>query len=150
MKHSPKKRNFDQNVNDSKSRIWIFFWKSYLGYRIFIFIHTFQWTLQSFFNFRFSSSLKLTKAGEKIIDFAIQFRSKNLTHLTNLNSLGIENNMLLQHSEKPFRLYKFSSKHVSVWCRKKYLHCTISWSSRTAVILEALWKQMSVYFCIYP
>ena len=34
--------------------------------------------------------------------------------------------------EKP---YKFSSKHVSVWCQKKHLHCTISGRPRT-VFLE--------------
>ena len=38
----------------------------------------------------------------------------------NLNSLDIENNMLLQHSQKLFWIYeKVSSKHVSVWCQKK-------------------------------
>ena len=31
----------------------------------------------------------------------------------NLNSLGIEINMFLQHSQKAFWLYKFSSNHVS-------------------------------------
>ena len=34
----------------------------------------------------------------------------------NLNSLDIKNNMLSQRSQKPFWLYKFSNKHVSVWC----------------------------------
>ena len=36
----------------------------------------------------------------KITHFTIQFRSKNVTHF--INSLGIENNMLSQHSQKPF------------------------------------------------
>ena len=31
----------------------------------------------------------------------------------NLNSLDIENNMLPKHSQKPFSLYKFFSKHFS-------------------------------------
>ena len=52
----------------------------------------------------------------------------------NLNSLDIENDMLSQHSQKPFWLYKFSSKHVSVWCQKKHLHCIISWRPRTAFL----------------
>ena len=64
---------------------------------------------------------------KKITHFTIQFRSKHLTHFANLNSLDIENNMLPQHSQKPFWLYKFSSKHVSVWCQKKYFGCIISW-----------------------
>ena len=50
------------------------------------------------------------------------------------NSLDIENNVLSQHSQKPFRLYKFSNQHVSVWCQKKHLHCTISWRTLKANI----------------
>ena len=38
----------------------------------------------------------------------------------NLNLSDTENNMLPQHSQKPFSVYEFSSKHVSVWCQKKY------------------------------
>ena len=74
------------------------------------------------------------KLAKKITHFTIQFRSKNLTHFTNLNSLDIENNMLPQHSQKPFWLYKFSSKHVSVWCQKKHFGCTISWHQRTTFL----------------
>ena len=51
--------------------------------------------------------------------------------------------MLPKHSQKTFSVYKFSSKHVFVWCKKKHLHCTISWHPRTTFL-----KQMSVYFCI--
>ena len=61
---------------------------------------------------------KPTKLAKKITQFTIQFRSKNLTHFTNLNSLGVESNMLPQYSQKPFWLKNFSSKHVSVWCQK--------------------------------
>ena len=70
---------------------------------------------------------KPTKLAKKITHFTIQFRSKNLTHITNLNSPDIENNVLPQHSQRPFSLYKFSSKHVS-------LYCTLSWRPRTAFL----------------
>ena len=50
--------------------------------------------------------------------FIIQFCSKNLPHFTNLNLLDTENNMLPQHSQQPFWLYKVSMKYVSVWCQQ--------------------------------
>ena len=79
----------------------------------------------------------------------MQFRSKNLTHFTNLNSLDIENNILPQHSQKPFRLYIFSNKHVSVWFQKKHLGCAISWHQRTTFLkhFESKCLYISVYLC---
>ena len=41
------------------------------------------------------------------------------TYNTNLNSLYIENNMLLQYSQNSFSLYKSWSKYFSVCCQKK-------------------------------
>ena len=92
--------------------------------------------IRVFLNFRFSSRKYQSpqKLAKMFTYFTIQFHSKNLTHFTNLNSLDIESNMLPQHSQKAFWLYKFSSKHVSVWCQKKHLHCTISWRPRTAFL----------------
>ena len=92
---------------------------SFQAYNLFIFVHSLWWTV-FIFNFRFSSrnSQSQQKLGKKVTYFTIQFRSKNLTHLTKLNSLDIENNTLLQHSQKPFSLYRFLSKYISVWCRK--------------------------------
>ena len=83
---------------------------------------------------KFSSrkSQSQQKLAKKITHFTIQFVSKNLTHFTSLNSLDIENNMHLQYSKTPFSSYKFFSKHISVWCLKNHLHCTISWRPRTA------------------
>ena len=42
---------------------------------------------------------------------------------------------------KPFWIYKVSSKYVSVWCQKKYLHYTIFWRPRTAFFkhFESKW-----------
>ena len=120
------------------SYLELFFWKYYYGHATLLYSSTrSSGHHQSFFLiFRLSSrkSQSQQKLAKKITHFTIQFRSKNLTHFTNLNSLDIENNMLPQHSQKPFWLYKFSSKHVSVWCQKKHLGCTISWRQRTAFL----------------
>ena len=62
----------------------------------------------------------------------------------NLNSLDIENNILPQHSQKPFWLYKYPSKHVSVCVRKNI------W---TALFLDAkelyCWSTLKVNVCIF-
>ena len=126
------------------------FWKYFFGHTTFLYSSTrSSGHHQSFFNFRFFSrkSQSKQKLPKKITHFTIQFRSKNLTHFMNLISLDIENNMPLQHSQKPFWIYqKFSSKQVSVWCQKK--HCTPPFLDAQNCILEAPWKQMSVYFCM--
>ena len=98
----------------------------FLAYNFFIFIHMFQRTSSKFFfDFRFSrrKSQSQQKLLIKITYFAIQVCSKHLTHFMNLNSLDNENNMLSKHFQKSFSLYKFSRKHVSVWCQKKNI-CT--------------------------
>ena len=119
---------------------------SFQAYNLFIFVHSLWWTV-FIFNFRFSSrnSQSQQKLGKKVTYFTIQFRSKNLTHLTKLNSLDIENNTLLQHSQKPFSLYRFLSKYISVWCRKKHLHCTIFWRPRTVFLKHFECKCLYIY-----
>ena len=67
-------------------------------------------------------SLSQQKLAKGVTNFTIQFRSKNLTHFMNPNSLKIIKNMLLQHSQK----------HVSGWCQKKQLHYTTSRLPTTA------------------
>ena len=74
---SPQKRNLYPKISDSKPHIWSLF-----------FISDFLAETQSQQN----AALKITT------DFAIQFRSKNLTHLTNFDSLIIVRSVLLQHS----------------------------------------------------
>ena len=101
-----------------------------------------------FFDFRFSRTKpQRQQLSIKITYFVIQFRSKHVTHFTNLNLLATENNMLPKHSQKPFSLYKFSSKHVSAWFQKKHLHWTISWHPRTGFLkhLESKCLYISVY-----
>ena len=59
--------------------------------------------------------------------------------------------MLPQHSQKSFWLYKFSSKHVSIWCQKKHLHWPISWRPRTAFLkhFEIKCLYISVRKCLF-
>ena len=135
LKQSPKKRNLNQNINDSKSHIWIFhififqshiwnffFWKYYFGFWHATFPYSstlFNGHCQNFlllFKFSRRKSQSQQKPAKKFTHFTIQFCSQNLTHFMKLNSLDIENNMLLQQSQKPFSLYKFFSQNFSVWC----------------------------------
>ena len=120
----------DQNMSDSKSHIWKFFKKILFHFRTYnslIFVTRFSGHYQIFLIFRFPSrnSQSQQKLAKNFTHFTIQFCSENLTHFMNLNSLDIEKNMLSQHNQKPFSLYKFSSHHFSVWCQKKHLHCFI-------------------------
>ena len=102
--------------------------------------------IRFFFNFRFSrrKAQSQQKLAEKITHFTIQFCSKNLTHFIKLNSLDIWKYMFRQDSQKPFSLYKFSSKHVSGWCTKKHLHYTISRRPRTAFS-----KHLKANVCVF-
>ena len=143
-----------QKKNTSKFKISyleLFFWKYYYGHATLLYSSTrSSGHHQSFFLiFRFSSrkSQSQQKLAKKITHFTIQFRSKNLIHFTNLNSLDIENNMLPQHSQKYFWLYKFSSKHVPVWCQKKHLDCTISWRQIIAFLKH--FESKCLYISVY-
>ena len=95
----PKIRNLDQNINDSKSSILNFlFWKYYFGHTRFLYLsrrssgHHQRFFLISRFSSRKSQSQQ--NPAKKITHFIIQFRSKDLTHFSNINSLDSENNML--------------------------------------------------------
>ena len=135
------------------SYLEFFFWKYYFKHTTFLYLSRLSsGHHQGFFNFIFSSrkSQSQQKPAKKTTHFTIQFLSKNLIHFANLNSPDPENNMLAQHSQKPFWLYKFSGKHISVWCQKKYLHCTISWRTRTAFLkhFESKCLYISIYLLI--
>ena len=160
IKIVPKYKWFKISFLEFTFFICLFFWKYYFGHPAFLYLSrrsTRHHKSLFFFNFRFSSrkSQSQQKLAKKITHHIqitskkvhIQFWSKSLTLFTDLNSLDIENNMLPQHSQKPFSLYKFSGRHVFVWCQKKYLHCTLSWRPRTAFLMNL---QMSVYFYISP
>ena len=47
-----------------------------------------------------------------------------MIHLTNITSLNIIKNILAQQNQK----------HVSGWCLKKHLHCTIYRSPKTELL----------------
>ena len=106
-------------INDSKSHIWNSFFENIISsiQTFYIQPQVLVDTISFFFNFGFSSrkSQSQQKLAKKTIYFTTQFCSKNLTHLTNLSSFEIENEMLLQHSHKPFTLYKCFTRHISVW-----------------------------------
>ena len=66
----------------------------FLAYNFFIFAQMYQRpsSAEFLFNFRFSirKSQSQQKLGKKIAHFRIQFRSKNITHFTNLDSLTLK------------------------------------------------------------
>ena len=126
LKHAktvPKKQNLGQKINDSKPHIW-----------------------------SLSIPQSQQKLAKKITHFTIQFSWKNLTHFTNINSLNVVKNILPQHSQKSYWLYKFSSKHVPRSYQEKHLHCSISRRPRTAFSMHLESKcnkctQMVRHFC---
>ena len=97
---SPLKRNLDEDINDSKSHIWNSFFENIISSIQSFYIRP-QVPVELFFNFQiFKQKVsKPTETSKKKTHCTIQFRSKNLTQFTNLNSFDIENNMLPQHSQ---------------------------------------------------
>ena len=66
-------------------------------------------------------------------------------HRTYLTSLNIIKDILQQHSEKPYSLYKFSRKAVFLVSDKTFtLH---HFYAPKNCIFKALEKLMSLYFC---
>ena len=102
--------------------------------------------IRFFVNSRFSSRKYQSqqKLAKEITHSTIQFCSKNLTHFTNLNLLDIENNMLSQHSQKAFWLYKFSADVFLFGVRKNIC---------TAPFLDAQelhsWSTLKANVCIF-
>ena len=101
------------------------------------------------FHSRFSS--KKPQSWQKVAKKDHSFYNTVLLkiHFMNLNSLNIVKKIPPQHSQRPYSLYKFSSKHVSGWRQKKHLHCTISRRRRTAFLkhLESKCLYIPVYLC---
>ena len=96
--------------------------------------------IRVFFYSRFSS--RKSQCRSELANSFYNTVSLKKPHFTNLNSFDIENNMLPNHSQKPFSIYKFSSKYVSVWCQKKHLHCIISWCTLKANICIFLYVSL--------
>ena len=88
------------------------------------------WSLS--FNFRFSSrSFKANK--NQLYSFAVTFLfilqysfAQKISLIYEPQLVNIVRNILLQHSQKSYLLYKFSSIYISGSCQKKDLHCMIS------------------------
>ena len=111
-------------------------------------VHTFQWTSSEFFLFQilYQKISKPIKTNEKDHSFYNSVSlSKNLTHFVNLNSFEIENNMLPKKQPKNFlSLQIFQQKCFCLVSEKTFaLHHFLTPKN---YFLEALWKQMSVYF----
>ena len=81
---------------------------------------------------------------EKITHFTIQFRSKNLTHFTNLGSLDIENNMLPQHSQKTFWITNFPANMFLFGVRKDI--CTAAFLGAQEL---HFWCTLKANVCIF-
>ena len=96
----------------------------------------------------FFSSRKFQKQqqlAKKITHFTIPFRWENLTHFTNLN---IENNMFPQHRKN---LSAFKIFHQICFCLVSEKTFALDhFLTPENSILQVLWKQISVYFCISP
>ena len=79
----------------------------------------------------------------------MQFRSKNPTHFTNLSSFNIVKNILLQHSQKRYSLYKFSANYVSGWRQRKHLFCTCPRRPKTAFPKHLESKYLCIHVYLY-
>ena len=123
----------------------------FLAYNFFIFNHMFQRASSKFFfDFRFSrqKSQSQQKLLTKITYFAIQVRSKHLIILRTSTHLTLKIICSQNTSKNHFSRYKFFTKHVSVWCQKKHLHCTISWHPRTAFLKHFESKCLYISVCL--
>ena len=100
--NSPLKENLEQTINDSKFHICnSFFFENFISVSSIKLFYTCPHVsvdlIRDFFLiFRFSSrkSRNQQKLAKTFTHFTIQFHSKHLTQLINLNPLEIENNLL--------------------------------------------------------
>ena len=109
-----------------------------------IFVHTFQWTSEFyFFNFTFSSrkSQSQQKTSEKRLQYSF---AQKTSPILQTSTHSVLKNTCSRNTAKnlSFSLYTFLCKHL-VGVRKTIaLH---HFQTPKNCILEALWKQMSVY-----
>ena len=101
--------------------------------------------------FRFSSrkTQNQRKLAKTITHFTIQFCSKNLTHLTDLNSLNIVKIILCNTGKNITHLISSPANMFLVCVGKKYLHCIIFKRPKTRFLkhLEIKWLYIPVNFC---
>ena len=109
------------------------------------------WSLS--FNFRFSSRrFKVNK--NQLYSLAVTFLF--ILHTVSLKKphwlyepqlVNMVRNILLQHNQKSYLLYKFSSIYISGCCQKKDLHCVIS---RRPRITSSKHLEMHLFYLLWP
>ena len=107
----------------------------------------FFWFFWFFFLFSSRKPQSQQKLAKKDTHFTIQFHSKNLTQFKNLNSLDIENNVLATQSKTFLTLQIFQPTFFCLVLEKTF--ALYHFLTPENCILEAVWKQMSVDFCIF-
>ena len=82
-----------------------------------------------------------------ILQYSFTQKTTLILRISTLLKLKIKCSQNTLSQKNTFSVYKFSSKHFSVWCKKKHLHCTISWRPRTTFLkyFESKCLYISVY-----
>ena len=101
-----------------------------------------------FFYSRFSSRKSQSQKKKQKILLNTDFAQKTSLILLNLTSFTLKVTCSPNTAKSFLAVYKFFSKHVSVCCQKKHLHCTISWRPRTA--FSKHFESKCQYISVYP
>ena len=152
LKQSPKTK-FGQNFKWFKiSYLEFFFWKYYFEHTKFLYSSTrssghYQsfYLILRFSNRKSQSQQKLAKIFTRSI---MQFRSKNLTQFTNLNSF--DKIICSPNTVKSFSDFTNFPANIFLFGVRKEHFALHHFLTPKNCIFEALWKQMSVHFCISP
>ena len=146
LKQSTKKQNLGENMNNSKSPIKKkFFENIFSGIQLFYIRPHVPVDI-----FRISSVQKVSqpaKTTERSLILQHIFTQK--TSLILQTSTYIENNMVLQNSQNLSEYTTNFSVNMLLFGFRKNI-CIPPFLDAQNCILEALWRQMSVYFCISP
>ena len=133
-----------QNINDSKSHIKKFFFLNiFSGIQLF-------YIRPPVDIFRISSVQKVSQPAKTTErSHILQHILTQKTSLILRTSTYIENNMVMQHSQNLSEFTKNFPVNMLLFGFTKTI-CTPPFLAAQNCILEALLKQMSVYFCISP
>ena len=109
--------------------------------------------IRIFFNSRFSSikSQSQQKLAKKFSHFIVQFRSKSLIHLMNLNlNLNdIENNMLPQHSKKSFFTLQIFQQTCFCLVSEKQFAEMVQYYFLTPKSCNNSWNTLKANVCVF-
>ena len=132
----------------------IFFWKYYFKHATFLYLPRLSsGHHQSFFviSYFLEESLKANKNQQKR-PHTLQYSFSKKTSLILQTSTHLTLKIIcsLNKTKNLSDFTNFSSKHISDWCQKKYLHSTISWRRRTAFLkhFESKCLYISIYLLI--